>query len=89
MEGRIAIWVGNYVNIHNNKVFDCPNSGIRINNGDYCRVNFNEVYNNTFWSFNAESAIVFAQLKSIDEDEKIKMRIENNLVYDNINKLPY
>ena len=85
----IAIWGGNNINIHNNKVYDCPNSGIRVNNGDYCRVSFNEVYQNTFWSFNAESAIVFAQSKSIDDQEIIKMRIENNLVYDNLNKLPY
>ena len=85
----IAIWGGTYVNIHNNKVHDCPNSGIRANNSDYIRVAFNEVYNNTWWSFNAESAIVFAQSKSIDNDLKIKMRIENNLVYNNMNRLPF
>ena len=85
----IAIWGGTYINIHNNKVHDCPNSGIRANNSDYIRVAFNEVYNNTWWSFNAESAIVFAQSKSIDNDLKIKMRIENNLVYNNMNRLPF
>ena len=37
----------------------------------------------------AESAIVFAQSKSIDNDLKIKMRIENNLVYNNMNRLPF
>lgn len=85
----IAIWGGHNINIHNNKVYDCPNSGIRVNNGDYCRVSFNEVFQNTFWSFNAESAIVFAQSKPIDDQNIIKMRIENNLVYDNLNKLPF
>ena len=85
----IAIWGGTYINIHNNKVYDCPNSGIRANNSDYIRVAFNEVYNNTWWSFNAESAIVFAQSKSIDSDLIIKMRIENNLVYNNMNRLPF
>ena len=85
----IAIWGGTYINIHNNKVYDCPNSGIRANNSDYMRVAFNEVYNNTWWSFNAESAIVFAQSKSIDSDLIIKMRIENNLVYNNMNRLPF
>jgi len=85
----IAIWGGTYINIHNNKVHDCPNSGIRANNSDYMRVSFNEVFNNTWWSFNAESAIVFAQSKSIDSDLKIKMRIENNLVYNNMNRLPF
>jgi hypothetical protein len=85
----IAIWGGTYINIHNNKVHDCPNSGIRANNSDYMRVAFNEVYNNTWWSFNAESAIVFAQSKSIDTDLIVKMRIENNLVYNNMNRLPF
>ena len=39
----IAIWGGSYINIHGNKVYDTPNSGIRVNNSDYCRVYFNEV----------------------------------------------
>ncbi len=85
----IAIWSGHHIYIHDNVVHDCPNSGIRINNGDYCTVDRNIVYNNTWWSSNAESAIVFATAQDIDTERIIKMRISNNLVYDNYNNIPY
>lgn len=85
----IAIWSGHHIHIHDNKVHDCPNSGIRINNGDYCTVDNNEVYNNTWWSSNAESAIVFATAQDIDMQSIIKMSITRNLVYDNYNNIPY
>lgn len=88
----IAVWGGSYINIHNNKVWDCPNSGIRVNNSDYVRIFNNEVFDNTYWAYNAESAIVMAQSRNRDSDQtatKVKMRIENNRVYNNINKLPF
>ena len=50
------------------------------------------VYNNTWWSYNGESGIVIAQSLNRDADNtntKIKMRIENNITYANINKLVY
>ena len=50
----------------------------------------NQVYNTTWWSFNAESAIVIAQSKHLDDKTfTIKMRITHNRTYDNINKIPY
>ena len=89
----ITIWGGYYVNIHNNEVWDCPNSGIRVNNGDYIWLTYNTVFDNTWWSYNAESGIVIAQSKNRDgitnNANTIKMRIENNVAYGNINKLPY
>ena len=90
----IAVWAGEYVNIHNNTVYDTPNSGIRVNNTDYARIIGNTVFNTTWWSYNAESGIVMAQSYNWDDDltdppTKIKMRIENNLSYDNVNRLPY
>ena len=90
----IAVWAGEYVNIHNNTVYDTPNSGIRVNNTDYARIIGNTVYNTTWWSYNAESGIVMAQSYNWDDDltdppTKIKMRIENNLSYDNVNRLPF
>ena len=88
----IVVWGGYYVNIHNNTVYDCPNSGIRFNNSDFVRVSYNTVYNNTWWSYNGESGIVIAQSRNRDSDDtatKIKMRIENNITYNNINKLVY
>lgn len=85
----IAIWSGHHVLIHHMKVHDCPNSGIRSNNGDYITFTENEVYNNTWYSPNAESAIVIATAKSIDEKDFIKMKITSNLVYNNYNQIPY
>ncbi|MGB2128525.1 MAG: carbohydrate binding domain-containing protein [Flavicella sp.] len=89
-KGRgIAIWSGHHITIKNNIIHDCPNSGIRVNKGDYCEVSYNTVYNNTWWSSNAESALVFAESKDIDTKSIIKMRITNNLAYDNYNNIPY
>ncbi|MCH1485214.1 MAG: T9SS type A sorting domain-containing protein [Flavobacteriaceae bacterium] len=88
----IVVWGGYYLNIHNNSVYDCPNSGIRFNNSDYVRVSNNTVYNNTWWSYNGESGIVIAQSRNRDDDDsssKIKMRITNNITYGNINKIVY
>ena len=86
----IAIWSGHHIILHNNKVYNCPNSGIRVNNGDYVVIAHNQVYNTTWWSFNAESAIVIAQSKHLDDKTyTIKMRITHNRTYDNINKIPY
>lgn len=90
-KGRgIAIWDGHHINIFKNTVHDCPNSGIRVNNGDYCIVSNNIVYNNTWWSPNAESAIVFATINEFDNFSNIiKMRIVGNLVYANENRIPF
>lgn len=94
----IAIWAsgtqsdgfkGHHIVLHSNKVYDCPGSGIRINNSDYCVITNNEVSNTTNYSPSGESAIVLAQAFSIDVADKIKMRITKNKVYDNINKMHY
>ncbi len=89
----IAIWGGtgypHHINIHHMKVHDCPNSGIRVNDGDYVNLSYNEVYNNTWWSSNAESAIVIAQSKDFDTKDTIKMVMSYNKVHDNRNYIPY
>lgn len=71
------------------KVHHCPASGIRVNKGDYVTIADSEVYSNTWWSSSAESAIVLAEGKHIDEVSWIKMRLVGNTVYDNMNKVPY
>lgn len=92
-KGRgITVWAsggGHHIILHSNKVYDCPGSGIRINNSDYCTITNNEVYNCTLWTSSGSSAVVLAQSKSIDNDLKIKMRITKNKVYNNINKIHY
>ena len=71
------------------KVHHCPASGIRVNKEDYVTIADSEVYSNTWWSSSAESAIVLAEGVNIDTNEWIKMRLVNNVVYDNVNKIPY
>ena len=94
----IAIWAsgtqtdgnkGHHIILHSNKIYDCPGSGIRIDNADYCVITNNEVFNTTTYSSSGETAIVLAQSKSIDSESKIKMRITKNKAYDNVNKIHY
>mmetsp|Transcript_16663 Transcript_16663/g.36091 ORF Transcript_16663/g.36091 Transcript_16663/m.36091 type:complete len:650 (-) Transcript_16663:163-2112(-) len=85
----IAIWAGHHVYIHDVKVHHCPGSGIRVNKGDYVTVADSEVYSNTWWSSSGESAIVLAEGRHVDDVEWVKMRLVGNLVYDNVNKIPY
>ena len=47
-----------------------------------------EVFNNTWWASNAESGIVFAQSKNIDDEDTYKMIMRGNRVYGNVNKIP-
>lgn len=47
------------------------------------------MYSNTWWASSAESAVVLAVSQSIDTNEGIKMKLTNNTVYDNVNKIPY
>ena len=54
-----------------------------------CTVSDNEVFNSTWWSSNAESAIVFAESTPVDELDMIKMRIVRNRVHGNMNIVPY
>lgn len=89
----IAIWGGtgypHHINIHHMNVHDCPNSGIRVNDGDYVNLSHNEVYNCTWWSSNAESAIVIAQSKDFDTKDTIKMVMSYNNIHDNRNFIPF
>ena len=85
----IVVWSGTHIRIHDNVVHDTPNSGIRCNSADYVTVENNEVYQCTFWSSNAESAIVFAESAPADTYDVTKMIIRNNIVHDNMNKIPY
>lgn len=85
----IAIWSGHHLLLANNLVHDCSSSGIRANSGDYVSITQNQVYNNTWFTSSASSAIVIATAKSYDERTAIKMRVTNNVVYDNYNQLPF
>ena len=85
----ICVWGGSHIHIHDNIVHDTPNSGIRVNYGDWVTIENNHVYDCTFWGSNAESAVVFADSQTIDALDIVKMVIRRNIVYDNVNKIPY
>lgn len=83
----IAIWAGHHVYVHDVTVRHCPGSGIRVNRGDYVTIADSEVHSNTWWSSSAESAIVLAEGRHVDDADGIKMRLVGNVVHDNVNKV--
>jgi len=85
----IAIWKGQNIHIHHMVVHDTPAGGIRVDNSDYVVIEDSEVYHCTWWANSAESAVVLAQSVNVDDDEGIKMMLRNNIVYKNMNKIPY
>jgi parallel beta-helix repeat protein len=88
----IAFWgkTGNHhIVIKNNSVHHCPNSGIRANYVDYITIENNTVWQNCWWSPNAESGVVIAQATNIDDLDSIKIIFRNNKVYNNGNYVVY
>jgi hypothetical protein len=90
-----GIWGGygahHHIIIRNNIVHDTPGSGIRFNDSDHITIEYNEVYNTTWWTSSASSAVVYAETIAIDGDNStdIKMVMRGNLVYNNWNRIPF
>ena len=91
-----GIWGGyddhHHIIIKNNIVHDTPGSGIRFNDSDHVTIENNTVYNTTWWTSSASSAIVFAETISTSEEDntdEIKMIIRGNTVYNNWNRIPF
>ena len=94
-----GIWGGfsqdflqHHIIIRNNIVHHTTGSGIRFNDSDHITIENNTVYNTTWWTSNASSAIVFAESKaqnSSDNNDDIKMIIRGNTVYNNWNRIPF
>ena len=91
-----GIWGGydahHHIIIRNNVVHDTPGSGIRFNDSDHITIENNTVYNTTWWTSSASSAIVFAETIAISEEDntdEIKMIIRGNTVYNNWNRIPF
>ena len=78
--------------VRNNVVHHTTGSGIRFNDSDYITIENNTVYNTTWWTSNASSAIVFAESKaqnSTNNTDDIKMIMRGNIVYNNWNRIPF
>lgn len=91
-----GIWGGydahHHVIIRNNIVHDTPGSGIRFNDSDHITIENNTVYNTTWWTSSASSAIVFAETIATTDEENttdIKMIMRGNTVYNNWNRIPF
>jgi parallel beta-helix repeat protein len=77
--------------VRNNIVHDTPGSGIRFNDSDYMTIEYNEVYNTTWWTSSASSAIVYAESIALEGDNgsEVKMIMRGNVVYNNWNRIPF
>lgn len=78
--------------IRNNEVYNTPGSGIRFNDGDHITIEYNTIYNTTWWTSSASSAIVFAETiaaSEADNTTEAKMIIRGNVVYNNWNRIPF
>lgn len=91
-----GIWGGygahNNIIIRNNIVHDTCGSGIRFNDSDHIIIENNEVFNTTWWTSSASSAIVFAESIASSESDNgtdIKMIMRGNVVYNNWNRIPF
>ena len=81
----------NNIIIRNNIVYNTPGSGIRFNDSDYITIENNTVYNTTWWTSSASSAVVYAESISAEGDNasEIKMIMRGNIVYNNWNRIPF
>ena len=91
-----GIWGGyddhHHIIIRNNIVHDTPGSGIRFNDSDHITIENNTIYNTTWWTSSASSAVVFAETIAVSEENntsEIKMIIRGNTVYNNWNRIPF
>jgi hypothetical protein len=91
-----GIWGGygahHHIIIRNNIVHDTAGSGIRFNDSDHITIENNEVYNTTWWTSSASSAVVFAETiasSEVDNGTDVKMVMRGNLVYNNWNRIPF
>ncbi|MBT5922816.1 MAG: hypothetical protein HOH29_03700 [Cellvibrionales bacterium] len=89
-----GIWgygVHSHVIVRNNVVYNTPGSAIRFNDADYATIEYNEVYNTTWWTTSASSAIVYAETISAagDNGTEIKMIMRGNVVYNSWNRIPF
>ena len=79
----------NHIKIHNIIAHHCPSSGIRADRSDYVAFEDNIVFNNTWWSSSASSALVIGDARHIDDLDLTKMFLNRNEVYGNQNFIPF
>jgi parallel beta-helix repeat protein len=88
VDGRMGATPHN-IRILNNKVYNCGGAGISSVRADYITIAGNEVFNNAWYSVNANSGISVGQGIDIDGYRGYKMFILNNKVYNNRQYIPW
>jgi hypothetical protein len=78
-----------HIDILNNVVMDACGSGIRVNKGDYVTIQGNKVSNSTGCTSSASSAVVIAEATNVDDVDSVKIRILDNSVFNNRNRVPF
>jgi parallel beta-helix repeat protein len=78
-----------HIEVSNNVVMDACSSGIRVNKGDYIRIQGNRVSNSTGCTASASSALVIAEATNVDDLDTVKIEISGNTVFNNRNHLPF
>lgn len=78
-----------HIRILNNKVHNCGGAGISTAEADYVMIDGNEVYNNAWYSVNANSGISMYQNVNYDSNTGYKMYVTNNRVYNNRQYIPW
>jgi len=77
-----------HIVIRKNKIHHCGKHAIYSLYGDWIHIEQNEIFNNCFYSPEAPSAIVQYRPRRSDDDPRIKMRIEKNKIFNNMNLIP-
>lgn len=76
-----------HVLLRNNKIFDAPSSGLRIQQCDYSTAIGNEVAYCTYWTSQGVGALTVAESTNIDQVNGVKITLAQNRVHHNENKL--
>ncbi len=89
--GIVGFGPHNNVVVRNCYVHDSSGSGIRFNDSDHMLIEDCTVARTCWWTWSAESAIVFAESVAAagDNTTDIKMIFRRNVAYDNWNRIPF
>jgi len=75
--------VPSYITIEDCEVFDCPSSGIALQQADYVTIRNNKIYNNCLYTIYGTSGLNLYQFINIDGSTGVHNVITGNLLYGN------
>ncbi|MGC5170079.1 choice-of-anchor Q domain-containing protein [Microbacterium sp. DT81.1] len=78
-----------HLTVINSHIYDCPGGGLSTTGGDYITFADNVVHSNAWYSVYANSGISILTPEDVDDATGYKIRIENNVSYDNESKVKW